>query len=58
MVGVFAAPAPLVGKLVGFRVLPYLVPGHALKQGVCDSLNILYGVTGKEEGREGINPGL
>ena len=57
MVGVFAAPAPFVGKLVGLRILPYLVPGHTLEQRVCDSLNSLSGVTGKE-GREGINPGL
>ena len=58
MVGVFAAPAPFVGKLVSLRVLPYLVPGHTLKQRVCESLNIFSGITGKEEGREGINPGL
>lgn len=58
MVGVFATPAPFVGSLVGLRILPYLVPGHTLKQRVCDSLNSLSGVTGKEEGTEGINPGL
>ena len=58
MVGVFATPAPFVGKLVSLRVLPYLVPSHTLTQRVCDSLNSLSGVTGKEEGREGINSGL
>lgn len=45
MVGVFAAPAPFVGKLVGLRILPYLFPGHTLEQRVCDSLNSLSGVT-------------
>ena len=58
MVGVFAALAPFVGKLVSLRVLSYLVPGHTLEQRVCDSLKSLSAVTGKEEDREGINSGL
>ena len=57
MVGVFAALAPFVGKLVSLRVLSYLVPGHTLEQRVCDSLKSLSGVIGKE-GKEGINRGL
>ena len=58
MVGVFATPAPFVGKLIGPRVLPTLATGRTLKQRVCDSLNIFSGITGKEEGREGINTEL
>ena len=58
MVGVFATPAPFVGSLVGPRVLLTLATGRTLKQRVCESLNIFSGITGKEEGREGINPGL
>ena len=57
MVGVFAALAPFVGKLVSLRVLSYLVPGHTLEQRVCDSLKSLSGIIGKE-GKEGINRGL
>ena len=57
MVGVFAALAPFVGKLVSLRVLSYLGPVHTLEQRVCDSLKSLSGVIGKE-GKEGINRGL
>ena len=57
MIGVFAAPAPFIGKLVGPRVLPPVATVSILTQ-ACDSLSILSGITGMEKRGEEINPGL
>lgn len=51
MIGVFATPAPFIGKLVGPRVLRSMAAVSMLKK-VRDPLRILSDIAGMEKGRE------
>ena len=57
MIGVFTAPVPFIGKLVGPRVLPPVATVSILRQ-VCDNLSIPSGIAGMKKRGEEINPGL
>lgn len=49
MIGVFATPAPSVSKLIGLGVFCSMAAVSILKK-VCDSLRILSGIAGIEQG--------